>query len=186
VSPNPFDDSESYDVIVVGGRSSPGVVKLSGHDRAISWDVKEGSGQNGASTTKKGEKPIEFTATFSLVLDVTADQNQFDAWAEFKEILESTVSGTTPKALDIDHPDLAANGIKSVVLSSMGGMVHDGKGGATVAVKLLQYRAPKPTGGSASGSKSKAKSGNAAPDPDAEAKAELARLTQQYKETPWQ
>jgi hypothetical protein len=126
---------------------------------------------------------VEFTATFYLVKDVAQGIDDFAEWPAFLALVNSTVSGKAPKALDVYHPDLASQDIKSIVKSTVLGTVHDGKGGQTIAVKLLEYRPPKPKGGSPSGSKSKPKT--SAPDPDAEAKAELARLTKQYQATPW-
>ncbi len=183
--PNPIDDEELYEGIVLAGVRSPGKVTLSGHDRVVNWDIKDGSGQSGATMTRKGEKPIEFTATFYLVQDVAQGIDDFAAWPAFLDLINSTVSGKTPKALDIYHPDLASNDIKSVVKSTVGGTAHDGKGGQTIAVKLMEYRPPKPAGGSPSGSATKPKKVGTAPDPNAEAKAELARLTAQYTATPW-
>lgn len=146
---------------------------LSGHDRKINWDVKAGSGQSGATTTLKDVPPIEFTATFYL-----ADKDDFDGWQEFLAVINSSISGAKPKALDIYHPDLASNDINSVVKATVGGTVHDKKGGQTIAVKFQEYKPPKPKGGSPSGSKSKAT------DPDAAALAELQRLTDQFNRTP--
>jgi hypothetical protein len=174
--PNPVDDEDIYDSIELGGLRSPGVVKLSGHDRKINWDIKTAKGQKGATTELKDIPPIEFTATFYL-----ANVDEWNAWAEFATKINSTVVGSVPKALDIEHPDLAANDISSVVLSSFGGTIHDGKGGQTVAVKFLEYKPPKPKGGAPKGSTKK----TAATDPNAAALEELAALTDQYQRTPW-
>ncbi len=179
--PNPFDDPELYSSIVVAGNRSPGQVTLSGHDRVIGWDVKKGTGQTGATTTRTSEDPIEFTCAFYLVQDDILGIDDFAAWESFSSLFRASVAGTTPLALDIYHPDLAANDIKSVVLKSFGGVVHDDKGGQTVSVKLLEYRPPKPKGGTPSGSKTKKKT----PDPDQAALDELAKLTDEYKKTPW-
>ena len=173
-STNPVTDEELYQGIVLAGKRSPGKVTLSGHDRKINWDVKEGSGQSGASTTLKSIPLVEFTATFYL-----ADQDDFDAWPAWIALVESTVSGPTPKALDVYHPDLAANHITSVVKGSVGGAVHDGKGGITYAVKLQEYKPPKTKGGSPLGSQAKKA------DPNAAANKEIEDLTAKYKETPW-
>lgn len=167
--PDPINDPELYDSIELGGASSPGVVKLSGHDRKINWDVKAGAGQAGASTTLKDVPLIEFSAAFYL-----ADGEEIGQWPAFRDLINSTISGAQPKALDVYHPDLATNKIKSVVLSSFGGVVHDGKGGQTITVKFQEYSPPKPKGGSP-----KPK------DPNAAANAELAALTRQYAATPW-
>lgn len=178
--PNPIQDEELFNSIELAGERSPGVVKsIAGHERKINWDVKEGSGQSGASSTLKSIPLRVITVTFFLV-----DEDQIASWPSFRQLCYSTISGATPKALDIFHPDLAVVEIRSVVLASMGPPVHDGKGGQTIAVQFQEYAPPVPKGGSANGSSSKSKKG-AAPDPNAAANAELAALTQQYNQTPW-
>lgn len=180
MSLNPIDFPELYDSIVLGGVKSPGKVTLSGHDDAVKWDIKQGPGQSGASMTRKGKEPIEFTASFYLLQDLSLGIDDFAEWPAFLGIINDTVSGKVPKAVDIYHPDLAYAGISSVVKATVGGIQHDGKGGQTIAVKLTEYRPPKAAGGSPSGSKSKATK-----DPNAAAKAEIARLTAEYQRTPF-
>ena len=175
--PDPINDPELFDAIELGGVRSPGTVKLSGHDRLFNWDVKAGAGQTGASTTLKDVPPRPFKAAFYL-----ADDDDIAAWPAFRDHVNTTISGTTPKALDVYHPDLAANGFKSVVLANFGGVVHDGKGGQSITIEFQEYAPPKPKGGSPSGSSSKPKKKD---DPNAAALAELASLTDQYKRTPW-
>lgn len=180
VEPNPIEDEDLFDTIELGGQTSPGQVKsITGHDRKINWDVKEGEGQSGASSTLKSIPLRAPVVTFYL-----ATLEDIAQWSLFREQCLSTITGATPKALDIYHPDLAAYEVRSVTLANMGAPQHDGKGGQTIAVTFQEYAPPKPKGGSASGSASKSKK-NAAPDPNAAANAELAALTQQYKQTPW-
>lgn len=174
--PNPHDNPELFDHVELAGATSPGVVKLSGHDDKTMWDVKAGSGQSGASLTRKGAPPPEFTATFYL-----ADGDEIDAWFYFRALINSSVAGETT-ALDIYHPDLEANGIKSVVKGTIGGTVHDGKGGQTIAVKFQVYAPPVKAAGSPSGS---TRTGKTTVDPNAAANAELAALTATYAKTPW-
>lgn len=176
-APDIIENSDLYDYLYLGGVRSPGVVKLSGHNRKVTWDVKSGHSLSGAQVTLKEVPPIEFTATFYLVNDPAMALNDFDDWYTFLAVVESSVNGTKPKALDIYHPDLASQTppISSVVKAEVGGVVHDGKGGQTVAIKFQEYRPPKPKGGTAAKGK----------DPDAAALAELAALTKQYQATPW-
>jgi hypothetical protein len=171
---NPLDHEEVYNSIVLGGVRSPGVVTLSGHDRKIGWDVKKATGQSGASMTRTGDEPVSFTCTFFL-----ADREDFDAWPAFLGLIDSTVAGTTPKALDIYHPDLVEQRIVSVVKDTSKGTQHDGQGGQTKVVQLIEYKPPKPSGGSPKGSQTKPK------DPNQDLQDEIARLTKQYQETPW-
>ncbi len=175
--PNPIDDADLFDAIELGGVRSPGQIKsMTGHDRKINWDVKEGQGQSGASSTLKSIPLRVLSITFFL-----SDTEDFEAWADFSVLIYSTIAGPKPKALDIYHPDLAMVDIRSVTLANFGGVVHDGKGGQTITVQFQEYAPPKPKGGSATGSTTKKK----APDPNAAANAELAALTEQYKKTPW-
>lgn len=177
--PNIFDNEDLYNSIVLGGVTSPGQVTLSGHDRKVTWDVKAGPSLNGASMTLKAIPPIEFTATFYLIRDAYTNTDDFAAWPAFRKVIDSTVVGTSPKALDVYHPDLADNDIKSVVKSSVGAPKYDGKGGATIEVKFQEYRAPKKTGGSPLASPPKPQ------DPNADLQAQIAKLTAQYQNTPW-
>ena len=179
--PNPLDDPELFDVFVLGGKTSPGIIKeISGHDSKVNWDVKAGSGQSGASTTLK-DIPLR---AVKVVLFLS-DEEDFAAWDEFRPTIESTVTGTTPKALDVYHPDLAANGITSVVQALISGPKHDGKGGQTYTIELQEYRPPKPKSGSPAGSSANGKRATDKTDPNAAANAELAALTAQYAATPW-
>lgn len=176
--PNPLDNEELYDAIVLAGAASPGVVKLTGHDRVIGWDVKKGAGQSGATTTRTSEDPAEVTCSFYL-----ATLEDIEAWPAFLAVARATVSGPEPKAADFYHPDASENDIKSVVLKKIGGVVHDGKGGQTRTLVFLEYRPPKPKGGTPKGSTTKTT--KKAPDPNQAALDELAKLTSEYKSTPW-
>jgi hypothetical protein len=152
---SPATDPGIYDVIQFDGTASPGVVKLSGHKRDQNLDVKESDGQKGATTTWKGTKIGKFTATFSLVFDPIQQIDDFVAWDSFAEKLWATVppkSGAKPMAKDVWHPDLERNHFSSVILETMGEMVHDGKGGATIAVGLSEYYPPKPAKSGKAGS----------------------------------
>ena len=174
--PNPIDDEDLYDSIVLGGVKSPGLVTLSGHDRNQKWDIKDADGAGGASTTYKGEQVAQFTGSFYLVNDLTLGVNEFEEWDEFVEeaIWPMLPSGGKPRAFDIYHPDLDRNDIHSVYQASVDGMTHDGKGGATVVVKFLEYRPAKKKSGTPSGSKTKAKV-----DPNADLKAQIDSLLKQ-------
>ncbi len=94
-------------------------------------------------------------------------------------------AGSTPIALPIYHPDLALNNFTEVSIDTIGGMIHDGRGGATVIIDFIEYKPPKKK--SAAGAKAKASSPTArvgtttlnVVDPNAAAKAQLAGLLTQ-------
>ena len=164
---SPFWTPELFDSYTLGGVRAPGVVTFTGHNRTEDWDTKTASGNAGAVSTHKGHGPIEFTATHHLVIDPIAGVDQEAQWDEFAKLIEATVSGKTPVAVDIFHPDLARVGIKSVVKKSIGGFVRDGLGGTEVVVQFLEYRPPQPktvAGAKGSGGAGPTTTGNAAID----------------------
>jgi hypothetical protein len=167
---DPISHPYLYDSIVLDGVTSPGVVTPEGHERGQRWDIKEGDGQDGGSTTRKGTSLAQFTLVFDLVNDPERG-NQLAAWDLFQPVIERSTSGAAPVALRIEHPDLARVQITEVVNGGIGGMVHDGKGGATVKVKLLEYRPAKAKGGAPTANKAADPN-----DPNAAAKAALNAL----------
>lgn len=171
---SPATHPELYKSIVVDSRTSPGKVTLSNCDRKHEWDQQKPKGQTGEVSVNKGPKNSGFTASFYLV-----DETDVGGWDDFVAVLNASVEGPKPKALSVYHPDLARNKITDVVVESIGILQHDGKNGATVVVKFLEYRPakPKPAAKAAAG---KAKSA-ARPDPNAARKAELAALLDQAK-----
>lgn len=181
----PYEQGEELDYLVLGIDPSPGLLTLSGHDRFKNWDVQAAKGTTGASSQLNGDPIGQFTATFYLAEFGPQNQptNDFENWENFQRLIESMTSGPTPIALPIYHPDLARNRFTEVSSAGISGMVYDGKGGATVTVKFIEYKPPKPK--PAAGAKAKpgaGKSPGAAgkpskPDPNAAAKAELAALT---------
>lgn len=160
---NPIDNEDAYHALVIGGVVSPGVVTLSGFKREVKWDVKAGGGEDGASTSRNGKDPAKGTATFSLVLDPVLGVDEFAAWEAFLPTLQSTFDKAAPQALDVYHPDLALLGITAVVVEGIGQLTHDGMGGASVVVDLLEYRPPKKKAvGKSKGSKAKKQGWNPA------------------------
>jgi hypothetical protein len=176
--PNVVDNEQIYNVIKLGGKTSPGKVTLSGHNRKVNWNVNAGYALVGATVTFKNVPPIEFTASFYLVKDFAQGIDDYAAWDDFKKVIDSTLAGSKVHALAIYHPDLIENDIKTVCKAEIGGRVYDGRGGCTVAVKFQEYRAPKKLSG--------AVAEKPQDDPNAALKAEVATLTAKYQQTPWQ
>ncbi len=186
----PFWFDEEFSKIILGTAFSPGVVTLSGHDRNQNWDIKAAKGQTGASTTLNGAPIGQFQASFYLAADSLDDDglDDFDRWDDFQRLIESTTAGPKPIALPIYHPDLARNNFTEVVNGGIGGMIHDGRGGATVQVKFLEYKPAKPKAAAKASAKPGGKAaigsngaGQQKPDPNAAAKRELAALVAEAK-----
>ena len=189
---NPSDSPERYDCIILGTSKSPGVVTISGHDRNEAWDIKDAKGQDGASSSLNGKPIAQFQCSFQLVVDYESGVDELEEWEAFKRVVKSTTGGPKPVALPIYHPDLASQDITEVCNGSIGGLKHDGKGGAIVIVKFNEHRPPKPKpparaqvrGGSPvvplipNGIGT---AGTPKPDPNAQAKDELAKLLAEAK-----
>lgn len=191
---HPYYFPELFQSIWLGTMQSPGVVTLSGHDRNKAWDNQAAKGSEGASSKLNGDPIGEFQASFYLAGDEDDEggavgSNDFDRWDLFQLVVESTFKGPEPKALPIFHPDLARNGFTEVVAASVGGLVRDSRGGATVLVKFQEYKPPKPKPVVKPKSKGTGASPGAAnaakvekPDPNAAAKRELAGLVEEARQ----
>src|SRR6188768_1877078 len=140
----PTDDEIEYSTLVVGTMRSPGVVTLDGHERVKNWQTVDAKGTTGASSTLNGNPIGKFSASFYLVDDGTEERSQFDAWQSFERLIKSTTDGAKPFALPIYHPDLARNLFTEVCNAGVGPMKYDGKGGATIVVKFIEFKPPKP------------------------------------------
>jgi len=131
--------ADLFSVIYLGTAESPGVVTLSGHDRPESWTTVKAKGEVGASSTHEGGEVGTFQASFYLA----SPEDQLK-WPAFRRVIESTTSGTSPKALPVYHPDLAENRFTEVSNAGIGGAIRDSRGGVTYVVKFIEYRPPKP------------------------------------------
>jgi hypothetical protein len=173
----PTTHPDLYRNVFIGDRFSPGTVSLSGYARKHDWNEQKPKGQTGAQTINRGPANGGFTATFFLV-----DLEQVREWDEFHRMLSASVEGPKPKALAAYHPDLVRNKIIDVVVAEIGDMVHDGKGGATVVCKFIEYRPPKPKPASKAAAGKTRTGTTTVNDPNAAAKAELAALTAQARQ----
>ncbi|HEY3499765.1 MAG TPA: hypothetical protein VGK73_33970 [Polyangiaceae bacterium] len=171
---SPHTHPELYRSLLLDGQPSPGVVTLSNCERQHGWEKQSPKGQAGEFTVNKGPKNSAVVASFYLV-----DDTDVGGWDSYAAMLSSTVDGPKPKAMSAYHPDLARNKITDLVVESIGILQHDGKGGAHVTVKFLEFRPPKPKPASKAAAAPPAKAKR--PDPNAAAKRELAALLEQAK-----
>lgn len=138
---NPIEHSQDADFLTLQGVRSPGVIaSMSGHDREYKWDVKEGKGTAGATTTFTNIPPVKFSVKFSLWTPTHfTELERFLAVCFFDPTKDPSLN-----ARSIFHPWLAPLSIASVVTTKIGGIVHEGKGLYSVTVEFLEYKpAPK-------------------------------------------
>jgi hypothetical protein len=165
---SPTTHPEIYKSLIVNGTDTPGVVTLSGFDKEQNWEEQTPKGSTGSNSLNRGRKLVKFTASFYL-----ADLDDVEAWESIHRTLSESTEGPKPAALFITHPDLLRQGAIDFVVTSIGGMSHDGKGGATVVCKFLEYRPAKPKPAAKATTRT---------DPNAARKAELAALLEQAKQ----
>lgn len=145
-----LDQPELYDRITLAGVRAPGLATVSGGARAFEWESKKSPGTEGSTDVFKGRKPA---TAISVVLQFWEPEHHH-AWRAFSRMLQDSVAGSTPTALDVEHPDLNANGIVSVSVNEIGQPEHDTGGISRVTFTLREYAPAKPkTPAGASGSK---------------------------------
>lgn len=174
---NPIDFPEVWDAIIIGGRASPGVCTVEGSARNFKWDEKEGPGAAGATHTYRGDRPSHFKVKIKLWL-----AEHFDDWDSFREALRPDPKKGI-KALDVLHPALEDNGIRAVVVESIGEVKHEGGGLYAVELGLVEYRPPPkanasgtPKGASSSSKGGSDGKGTAPPSAKTEQEKEIERL----------
>lgn len=175
----PYSHPLLYKSILINSFESPGTVTLSDFPYDQDLEEQRAQGTTGSGTLNHGTKLARFTATFFL-----ADQEDCDAWEDFAKMLVESTLSPKPKALFVFHPDLLRNRILDVQVQSIGGIVRDQKGGATVTVKFLQFKPAKPKPASkaeAGGGQRQGTTTLRRTDPNAERKKELAALIAQAK-----
>ncbi len=122
-----------WDVVKIANVTCPFVCKVGEAKRTSQWDVKLGKGTIGATTTYVGSPPAEFSIEFFLCV-----ADHFAAWDTFRPLLKYNPAGTK-KAVDIYHPSLASIDVSSVLVKSIGSVVHKGAGLYSITVEFMEY-----------------------------------------------
>lgn len=130
--------TQPIDHFELAGQRSPGIAEIADADGSADLQERRGYGLGGAYVVYKGAKLVHFKATIKLT-----SQEEWDAWHEFRVLLQRPPVGRRARALDIWHPILEDAGITSVLVEKLGQPVRDGDDGAwTVTVGFCEYRRP--------------------------------------------
>ncbi|HSC86378.1 MAG TPA: hypothetical protein VLC09_03880 [Polyangiaceae bacterium] len=133
---DPFKDPIDY--FKLSGRKSPGLATVAGIAPPQKWDERNGYGLSGAT--------IVFTglglAKFSCEIELTTSEEWAD-WVAFRALLAPPKIGRRPRALDIWHPYLEDEGIKSVQVESRTMPKPTDTGSKLITIDFIQYRRPK-------------------------------------------
>lgn len=177
MSANPFRIPEAFDVVAIAGEYMPGLAKVAKIKRTFKWDKKEGPGTQGDTLTYRGSRLVDF------VIDLTFwEEEQIDEWDIKRPALEPDPRAI--KALDIVHPVLERQKIRSIVVAEITEIDHKGGGEWNVQIGVNEYKAPPKANatGSPAGSKgSSGKGGDAPPSAQTEQEKEIARLLEEAK-----
>lgn len=134
---SPLTSPQAWDVLQVGQSMSPGVAIVGEVKRAAEWDVKKGKGTYGAFVTYVGRPPGKASVKFLLWLP-----RHFTEWETFRPLLKYDPTKKAVQAVDVFHPAWSDIDFKSVVVESVGSIVHEGKGLYSITVEFLEYFPP--------------------------------------------
>lgn len=181
---NPWDFPDAWDYILLGGALSPGIAVVTSGGKPYKWDVKEGPGTTGASTTFRGSRLAEPSVQFTIWT-----REQYEEWWRFVEVFTMDPNKKTLAALDIVHPALNGNGIGSVVPKGIPQLENAGGGKWTATLEFQEYGPPpkKKASGNPKGSKggsagSGSGAGGAQDTALSEQEKEIARLLGEAKQ----
>ena len=177
MSANPLLVPEAFDTVIVAGDYLPGLANVGKVKRTFKWDKKEAPGTAGDSITYRGIRIVDF------VIELTFwESEQIDEWDAKRPGLEP-VTGAI-KALDVVHPVLERQKVRSVVVEEIVELYPADAGAWKVQIGVTEYKPPPKANasGSPSGSKnSSGKGSSAAPTAQSEQEKEIARLLEEAK-----
>lgn len=174
---DPFSNPQDWDVVSIGGVTSPGLAKLSGFKRQFGWQQKKGKGARGSTVTLNEYPAAEGKVTFSLWTP-----EHFQQWASYRALFKYDPLKKKVSAVDIYHPSLADIDITSVVCQNIGAIEHQGLGLFTIDIDLIEYNPPPKAAAVSTPDNSKTstptgKPNGTTPDPIADAQQkEIAKL----------
>jgi hypothetical protein len=145
---DPMTHPGAWTRLVAAGVNSPGNIPLggmSGWKREEKWDVKEGKGTTGATTTHVGQVPAKGSITFELW-----KVEHFAAWDRWLQLFRYDASKKIGQAISVYHPALAAlqPPVTSVVMIGHTAPDPQPDGRSKVTIDLLEFFPAKATGAS--------------------------------------
>jgi hypothetical protein len=189
---SPLAYPQDYDVIVVGGVTSPGYCILSGFKRIQMFDKKMGKGTKGATPTMTNQKPAEGFVKFYLWDDgsESGGPDQFALMGNFLNQLFYDPTKQNVQAVDVYHPSLAAIRATQFYCEEIGAMEPEGDpaiGVKTITIKLTEFIPPPPQPAVSTPTMSKPNTPDQTPgqqtDPVGDAQqAQIAQLLQKASE----
>lgn len=112
---SPWEDPKGWDTIQVGGLSWYGKFEIKRAKRKYKWQVKDGSGLEGATQTYRGKRPEPFSIRFNLWTPL-----MWVNWKAFSLAFQYSGIKGVVVPVDVVHPSLNAAGISQMVCDELG------------------------------------------------------------------
>jgi hypothetical protein len=136
---NPLQDPGALDVLVAGGRPSPGLFIL-GDDaaaREYNWDIKKAPGVQGVFMTYRGWVPTE---NMPFIFQFWEEGQIEEFYNNFLPMFELDALKFNPRPVLVSHPILAANNITQVVAKRIGPLTGNAGNGWRVRLIVNEFR----------------------------------------------
>lgn len=132
---NPIDDPIDY--ILLANRKSPGIADVTGAAGSRRIDIRKGFALSGARAVFKGIELAEFKVTLKLV-----SREDWQAWHDWKSLVQRPPAGVRARAQDIWHPILEDLQITQALLKKEAQPVQVDDGVWTIELGFVEYRRP--------------------------------------------
>lgn len=132
---NPID--EPIDYVLLADQRSPGIAEIRNANSPRRLRRRNGYGLSGATVIFLGlalSEPI-------LVLRLYSRED-WEGWQAWRPLVQRPPLGERARALDIWHPILEMQGIRSVLIEDVSQPIEDDDGVWTIEIKMVEYRRP--------------------------------------------
>jgi hypothetical protein len=143
IIPSPLADPIAWMSATINGqtwgpKNGLGKVVVLRAARPYKWQIKDASGQDGATPTYRGKKPPDFTLAFHMWTDA-----QFQFWQTFQLAFLYDASKQQVDPVDIYTPQLAMVGISQIHVDELGAPEQQGERLYWIAeVKVKEFLPP--------------------------------------------
>lgn len=132
---NPLE--QPVDFATVAGRRTPGLCEIENVGSPRQWDERRGYGVSGATLVYRGLRLASFTMKLRLYTEA-----DWQAWHDWKPVVDRPPTGERAQALDIVHPLLEEVGIRSAVVEDVIAPRQTADGEWTAEIRWKEWRRP--------------------------------------------
>lgn len=133
---NPITDP--IDKIRLAGRLSPGTARITNCNSPRRWDERRGYALSGSRVIFRGIGLAHPIVTLTLL----TNQDWVD-WHNWKELVQRPPRLERARAIDIWHPILEDQGVRSIVVEDVGQANPVGDNGEyAIVIKMIEFRRP--------------------------------------------